>query len=945
MAEQLAGPGWLRFSGWNLRYLQDLYEQYEDDPQSVGEEWRQFFKEWQPPAPPEREIGEEGFGLRAGRGYGADALKTAVAASLLVTYIRNYGHLAAEFYPLPKGEREDTRMMDPASYQLTREDLESIPAGIVWEHAPGDVHSAWDAIRRLTEIYTQSTAYQFTHINNREEREWLTRKVESGEAFGSFSSGERAALLYRLLEVEEFEHFLHHTFLGQKRFSIEGVDMLVPMLDEIVRFGIENGHEHILIGMAHRGRLNVLAHVLGKPYEAIFSEFHHAPNKNMVPSEGSMGINYGWTGDVKYHLGANRSVPDDNRKREIRLTLANNPSHLEFVNPVVIGFARAAQDDRSLVGPAEPSGNKALSVLIHGDAAFPGEGVVEETLNLGKLPAYQVGGTIHIVANNRIGFTTESRDGRSTKYASDLVKGFEIPIVHVNADDPEACLNAVLLACEYRRLFGKDFLIDLVGYRRYGHNESDDPMPTQPQIYRQIAKHPAVASLYATKCMAEGVLDSGKLESWRREIQIRLQEAHNRVKAGESAENRMQASVTAGAASLDQAATAVSLERLRGIAQSLLTFPEGFHLYPKLEKILQRRAQMLDPGGAVDWAFAETLAFATILQEGRPIRMTGQDTQRGTFAHRHLVLRDVETGEIFSPLHRVPGAKASFSIYNSPLSETSVLGFEYGYSVFSPETLVLWEAQFGDFVNVAQVILDQFLASGRAKWGQRSGLVLLLPHGYEGQGPEHSSARLERFLQSSAEDNWTVCNVTSSAQYFHLLRRQSFALGTEHARPLVLMSPKSLLRHTRAASPGEAFAGGTFTKVMEPADARDSAAVSRLILSTGKIGVELLEKWEKLPAETQRRMHLARVEQLYPFPEGEIRELLGRFPRLREICWVQEEPKNMGAWTYMEPRLRELAAARTIRYIGRPERSSPAEGIPDAHRAEQERILTLSFTE
>ena len=746
--------------------------------------------------------------------------------------------------------------------------------------------------------------------------------------------------MHRLTEVEHFEKFLHRTFVGQKRFSIEGLDILVPMIDEIVREGAENGARDVMIGMAHRGRLNVLAHVLGKPYEEIFSEFHTAPNKELVPSEGSMGINYGWTGDVKYHLGANRALREGNSVGT-RLTLANNPSHLEFVNPVVEGFARAAQEDRSQTGAPKQDVSRAFAILVHGDAAFPGEGIVAETLNLSRLPGYQIGGPIHIIANNGIGFTTESSDARSTKYASDLAKGFEIPVVHVNADDPEACLAAVYLACEYRRTFNKDFLIDLCGYRRFGHNEMDDPEVTQPQMYAEVREHPTVRTIYAQTLQSEGLVTEDEIKEMGHTVQEELQTAYENLKQrrnGDRAEIPEKEKVSKR---LPKIKTAVPLEVLREINSDLLKRPEGFKPYPKLERILKRRANALDDNGKVDWALAETLAFATILADGRAVRLTGQDVERGTFAHRHLVLHDVETGETFSPLQILPQARASFAIHNSPLSEASALGFEYGFNVFSPETFVLWEAQYGDFANAAQVIIDQFVAAGRAKWRQRSGLVMLLPHGYEGQGPEHSSGRMERFLQSAGENNWTIANLTSAAQYFHILRRQAMLGGREEARPLVIMTPKSLIRNPRTASKGTELSEGQFQFLLEqPLTEAKRNSVKRLIFCTGKVAIDLETEMDERGPDDFAWLHIIRMEQLYPFPEEEVIDAIRRFNNVQEVVWVQEEPQNMGAWTYMEPRLRAATNEQLpVRYIGRPRRSSPAEGLPDVHNVEQDRIV------
>jgi 2-oxoglutarate dehydrogenase E1 component len=973
------GP-WEAYFGPNLGYLYEQYDQYVSDPGQVEPTFRELFDRFGAP-PAEQASGAMAFqapvqdqkpiqatqasaqvqasvqsaqasfkapstsdapnpAISAKPEDQLELMKKVVAADRLVWNIRTYGHLAADTDPLTLRAPSDTRILEAATYQLTEADLKSISASLIWEHAQGAVVTGWDAIQRLRQIYTTTIAYEFGHVHEEEERDWLNKKVEANTWPAPLASEERKSLLKRLVQVEQFEHFLQRTFVGQKRFSIEGLDVLVPIVDEMVNRFTKDGTKHILMGMAHRGRLNVLTHVLGKPYSKIFSEFHHSPNKDMIPSEGSMGINYGWTGDVKYHLGAYRSVADG-EKGETRLTLANNPSHLEYVNPVVEGFSRAAQEDRTEPGFPKQDVSRAVTVIIHGDAAFPGEGVVAETLNFNNLPGYRNGGTIHIIANNRLGFTTESSDSRSTHYASDLAKGYEIPIVHVNADDPEACLAAIRLASEYRIRFQKDFLIDLVGYRRYGHNETDDPEATQPIMYSKVHKHPTVSELYANKLRQEGFIDSGLVAKMRQDALKDMQQAYEQVKNKEGSEKENNLSEKL----LDQVdpttlPTAVPLEKLRAINADLLQFPEDFQVYPKLQRILERRVSALEENGKVDWALAETLAFATILSEGKPIRLSGQDSQRGTFAHRHLILHDPTTGRSYSPLHILPQSKASFAIHNSPLSEASVLGFEYGYDVFSPETLVIWEAQYGDFANAAQVIFDQFIAASRVKWAQKSGLVVMLPHGSEGQGPEHSSARLERFLQAAAEDNWTVANLTSAAQYFHLLRRQAAMTESEYARPLILMAPKSLIRNQRVASPGTAFSEGSFQSVLEQTGlGGQPEQVERLILCSGKVAIDLEEA---IVADKQDLdwLYVARVEQLYPFPQAELKAIIERYTNLKEIVWLQEENKNMGAWTYMDPRIRRLLPEGTaIRYIGRPDRASTASGYQNVHSFEQQQII------
>ncbi|PLR98806.1 2-oxoglutarate dehydrogenase E1 component [Bacillus sp. T33-2] len=929
---------WAGFHGPNLGYVVELYEKYLENPESVDPEMREFFEREALTAKPGktsptcRQVMKE---KRADAGIGSPTEKL-VAALQLADNIRAYGHLSADIYPL-KNQQPLTYYIDPEHYGLTREDLESMPAHLISADAPRSIENGWQAVEHLKRVYTSSIAYEFHHVHAIEEKNWLRQKVESGSLIPSFNQKRKLALWTRLAEVEEFEKFLHRTFVGQKRFSIEGLDSMVPLLDEVIAEAVHDGAETVNIGMAHRGRLNVLVHVLGKPYEAVFAEFQHAPNKDLVPSEGSIGINSGWTGDVKYHLGLDRQIKSENI-RNARLTLANNPSHLEFVGSIVEGFTRAAQEDQSAPGYAVQDPEKALAILIHGDAAFPGQGIVAETLNMSRLPGYKTGGTIHVIANNTIGFTTESSDSRSTRYSSDLAKGYEIPIIHVNADDPEACIMAARLAAEYRALFRKDFLIDLVGYRRFGHNEMDEPMTTNPLLYKVIQQHPTVKNLYANKLVSEGVLTEEKTSEAEKNIISRLEKANETVPdkvEHELTETDPPEFVENG---LPEINTAVEINKLRELNRELLKRPEGFKVFNKLERILTRRQDALEPGGKVDWALAETLAFASILVDGTPIRLTGQDSERGTFAQRNIVLHDSSNGKQFSPLHTLPSARASFTIHNSPLSEAAVVGFEYGYNVFSPETLVLWEAQYGDFANAAQVMFDQFIAAGRAKWGQKSGLVLLLPHGYEGQGPEHSSGKVERFLTLAAENNWTVANLTSAAQYFHILRRQAKILKDQTVRPLVLMTPKSLLRNPLVAAESGEFSTGGFKAIVEqPQLGSDPEKVERVVLCTGKIAIDLADK---VDPEQHDWLHIFRIEEIYPFPLDLLKEKLKAFPNLKEVVWVQEEPKNMGAWTFVEPRINE-AAPNSIRvsYIGRRRRSSPAEGEPDIHKLEQARIV------
>src|SRR6266852_1162234 len=740
-------------------------------------------------------------------------------------------------------------------------------------------------------------------------------------------------LLQRLTQVEAFERYLHQTYPGQKRFSLEGTDVLVPMLDEIISGAVESGTEKVIIGMAHRGRLNVLAHVLEKPYQAILTEFGHPKREEGVPLTDSFG--FGWTGDVKYHLGAEH-ILGEGHSVELKIILSPNPSHLEFVNPIVEGMTRALQETRNEPGDPEQDVDRALPILIHGDAAFPGEGIVAETLNLWHLQGYYVGGTVHIVVDNQLGFTTEPQDSRSTHFASDLAKGFEIPIIHVNADDPDAALTAVKLAQAYRDQFHKDILIDLVGYRRWGHNEGDEPAFTQPQMYETIFSHPTVRELYARYLESRGIVSREEADAMVKEAFAVLEQAKREADEALQHVEQEEPDGLNGCYEELEKPPSVAEQQLMAFNQELLIWPQGFTPNRKLTRLLQRRATTLGPEGGIDWGQSEELAFASILADGTPIRLTGQDVERGTFSHRHAVLHD-QHDEIYIPLQHLSEARASFSIYNSPLSEAAALGFEYGYSVHAPDSLVLWEAQFGDFANAAQVIIDQFIASARAKWKQKSALVLLLPHGYEGQGPEHSSARLERYLQLSAQINWRVTNCSTAAQYFHLLRQQAFYLSRD-PRPLIVMSPKSLLRHPLAAATLTELVEGTFQPVLDDTTALAHAQdIRRIVFCTGKVAIDLLSSEKRSLAGD---VAIVRVELLYPFPANELKKVLANYPHIHEITWVQEEPGNMGAWNYFSPKLSALVGSKMkVNVIARPDRASPASGFIDLFMAEQEHIL------
>jgi 2-oxoglutarate dehydrogenase E1 component len=936
-----------QFHGPNAGYVLDLYERYQQDPQSVDEATRAFFANWAPPAspantsptPPQPAQGAQDgprptHAATATTSSPLDVHHT-ISAARLIRYIREVGHMAAHIDPLGSPPPGDLGLLAEI-HDVTEADLAALPASIVRGPLAEVSENARDGIERLRAAYAGTISYETDHIHVFEERSWIRTSAEDRRFFQGIDDERKRELLERLTEVETFERFLHTTFQGQKRFSLEGNDMLVPMMDTIVRNAASGGVREIVIGMAHRGRLNVLAHILGKPYSKILAEFHHANAAyNSLPAGGQSY--HGWVGDVKYHLGARRAYRESGVE-QMPITLAPNPSHLEFVNPVVEGRARAAQERRD--APGTPSWDKhaSLPIVIHGDAAFPGQGIVAETLNLSNLDGYNTGGTIHIIINNQIGFTTDPRDSRSTLYASDLAKGFEVPVVHVNADDPVACVAAARMAFAYRDMFGKDFVIDLVGYRRWGHNEGDEPTFTQPKMYSAIAEHPTVRSLWAQTLEREGVIAGGDADAMVARVQERLQQAKRDADANPQYDEPPPLPPPGIAR---RTRTAVPAETLRMLNAALLARPEGFAANSKLERnVLEKRRKALDEGAgpAIDWGHAEALAFASLLAEGVPVRLSGQDSERGTFSHRHVVLRDASTGARHCSLQALPQARASFAVHNSPLSEAGVLGFEFGYSAHAPDVLVVWEAQFGDFANGAQVIIDQFIVSAQKKWGQTPALVLLLPHGYEGQGPEHSSARLERFLQLCADDNIRVVNCTTAAQYFHLLRRQGLLLETD-PRPLVVMTPKSLLRHPRSMSTLAELAEGRFQRVIDDATARQHPEeISRLVLCSGKVYVDLTGSPEFAAATG---VAVARVEELYSFPADELRALIGGYPNLSEIVWMQEEPQNMGAWSYIAPLLRELLPQGVeLRYVGREASASPAEGSPAFHVIEQSRIIS-----
>ena len=942
------------FDAQNVGYVQALYELYAQNPNAVPQPWRRFFA--QGPATTVRAgllvpDGLTGNGAQSGNGQAATLLpaRTAVAApasiaadawavdtargrflsavargTALVQALRDHGHMLAQIDPLgsePPGHPQ----LDPAFFGTSMEELEQIPSTVMMPVGARQGESVAAALRRLRGAYSGFIGYEFEHLEDPQRVRWLWEQVESGVHTAPLTGGERIRLLQRLSEVEGFEQFLHRSYLGQKRFSIEGTDMLVPMLDLALTEAARDGCRAAVLGMAHRGRLNVLVHIVGIGLKEILREFGQVKAKGALAVPG--------TGDVKYHHGAD-GMYDLVDGSTIQVLLAPNPSHLEFVNPVVTGMTRAMQhggegrrwtQDTAAVVP----------ILIHGDAAFAAEGVVAETLNLGRLEGYTVGGTIHIITNNQVGFTTDPEDARSTRYASDVAKGYDFPIIHVNADRSEACLAAVRLAMAYRAQYRDDLVIDLLGYRRYGHNEGDEPSYTQPQLYATIAEHPTARTQFARELIKQGVVDEATVKGMEDAVAASLRQAQDDVKTEASEpvaqhDGRLRQLQPAAAPDVD---TGVPLATLVELNEAALTWPQNFEVHTKLARSLEKRREGFDASTRLEWAHAETLAFGTLLREGFVIRLTGQDSERGTFSQRHLVLHEPRTGARWTPLDHV--GKGRFEIHNSPLSEMAVLGFEYGYSVATDLDLVLWEAQFGDFVNAAQVIVDQFVASGREKWDQLANLGLLLPHGYEGQGPEHSSARLERFLQLCAEDNIRVVYPTTPAQYFHLLRRQAHA---RPERPMIAMTPKSLLRLPAATSEVRELAEGRFQPVLEePGAAGRREEITRLLLCSGKVYYDLQAHETRADA---RRVAIGRVEDLYPFPVGAVEALLTGYPKLAEVVWVQEEPRNMGALTFVGPRLRAVVPRQLpLRHIARPERASTAEGKHGDHVKEQDRIV------
>ncbi|MBL0318766.1 MAG: 2-oxoglutarate dehydrogenase E1 component [Alphaproteobacteria bacterium] len=955
--------------GSNAIYIEEMYQRYLDAPQSVSEDWQVFFSKLKDASPQQAKrslqgaswepkkgdaiIGFKGTGDAQWQGFfnsleekkpskdkdkskasaseiNADALRRTVAIHALINAYKEFGHLEATLDPLGLKVPSPCQELDPARYGFTEQDRgQPIQMGGELGFQIGTLD---DIILALRNTYTDKIGVEFMHILSSEEREWIAERMESSRGNYSVTPEERRRVLQDLIEAEAFEQFAHVKFPGTKRFSVEGSETVIASIETILAVAAKNGIEEIAIGMAHRGRLNVLTKVTKKPYAAMFSEFQ---GKSAFPAELNI------SGDVKYHLGATCEREYEGKK--IHVTLMPNPSHLETVGAVTVGRVRARQD---ALGIGQQSWDKAMALILHGDASFAGQGVVTETLTLSRTDAYGTGGSIHIIVNNQVGFTTNPEDARSSTYASDMAKGIQIPIFHVNGDDPDAVAHVTKLAFDYRRQFKKDVVLDVIGYRRYGHNEGDEPLFTQPIMYKSIAVHPTTAVLYAQQLAAEGVVTEQDSQTMRETFKGDLEKA---LKAADTYKpeaewlNGSWKGLTGERKKRKDEKTGVDIAELKKVGKVISTKPNHITINSKIERQLEAKAKMVASGQGIDWATGEALAFGSLLQEGTPIRFTGQDVRRGTFSHRHAVLTDQDTNERYIPLNKISNKQAKLEIYDSTLSEYAVLGFEYGYSKADPKNLVLWEGQFGDFVNTAQVVIDQFIASAETKWLRLSGLVMLLPHGFEGQGPEHSSARPERFLQLCAEDNMHVVNCTTPANYFHALRRQQLR---NYRKPLIVMSPKSLLRHRLAVSSMDDFITGTaFKPIISEVSDLKPAKVRKLVICSGKVYYDLYEAREK---EGIKDVAIIRMEEYYPFPESQIIAELKLYKNA-EVVWCQEEPKNMGAWSFVEPLLEDVLAkadAKTKRagYVGRKASASPAVGYQKVHNEEQASLVKTALS-
>ena len=923
------------FSDANAAFVEALYEQYLRDPSQLDPSWRGYFARLAPQRAGEQPHGPVIAAVAARAqsspavpgGYASDSLDTEkqAAVSRLIQIYSNRGHLVARIDPLGLLQRPRPRVLDLDYAGLGEADLDSeffTAARTPWIPKRATLR---EILARLETVYCGHIGAEFAHVSNTDERLWLQDEFQVGRMQHRFSPDERRNLLWQLTAAEGLERYLHTKYVGQKRFSLEGGDALIALLNDLIQQGGTLGIEEFVLGMAHRGRLNVLVNVLGKSPAQLFSEFEGKYDDNHL--QGS--------GDVKYHKGFSADLRT--RDGNVHVALAFNPSHLEIVDPVVEGSVRARQERRN-----DAQGDKVVPVLMHGDAAFAGQGVVMETLQLSQVRGYRTGGTIHIVINNQVGFTTsDPRDSRSTTYCSDVAKMLEAPILHVNADDPEAVVFASRLGMRYRQQFHKDFVIDLVCYRRLGHNEADEPAATQPTMYRAIRQHPTARRIYADLLAAEGVIASADADRMIERYRSALDSGQLEGSAALGMIGNQHTVDWTRFSQVDwseRPRTGVSPERLAALARRLTQMPAGLELHPRVAQVMSNRARMMTGELPMDWGAAETLAYASLLEEGCAVRISGQDAGRGTFFHRHAVLHDQATGRRYVPLQHVRDGQPRFNVIDSVLSEEAVLGFEYGYSTTSPETLVIWEAQFGDFVNGAQVVIDQFISSGEAKWGRLCGLTLFLPHGYEGQGPEHSSARLERFLQLCAENNMSVCVPSTPAQMFHMLRRQ---ILRSFRKPLIVMTPKSLLRHELAVSSLGELSHNGFANIIDETDTIEPEQTRRVVFCSGKVYYDLLKARRQA---SLNEVAIVRIEQLYPFPVEEYQAVLARYGRASELVWCQEEPQNQGAWFQIRHRLQDLAGGRNVYYAGRGAAAAPATGLIKQHEAEQRRLVETALS-
>ena len=949
------------FSG-NQTYIAELYAKYLDDPGSVDRRWQEFFAElhddprelaresrgasWAPssmrvvgngevkpmsesmvPQAPAADAGalQQLLAQRFGAGSSRQATLDSISALMLIRAYRIRGHLLANLDPLGIEPPKHHPELDPKTYGFSEKDLDrEVFINYVLGLESATVREILDILRAT---YCGTIGVEFMHIQDPGEKQWIQERIETIRNQTHFSDRGKLAILERLTQAECFEKYLDRKFVGTKRFGLDGGESLVPALEQIIKRGGTLGVQEIVIGMSHRGRLNVLASVMAKPLQAIFSEFQGV-SAHPDDVQGS--------GDVKYHLGTSSDRVFDGLS--VHLSLTANPSHLEAVNTVVLGKVRAKQRQRR-----DEERDKVLGLILHGDAAFAGQGLVHETLALSDLRGYRTGGTIHFIINNQIGFTTAPRFSRSSPYCSDVAKSVAAPILHVNGDDPEAVVHCARIAIEYRQRFKRDVVVDMICYRRFGHNESDEPAFTQPLMYRKITEHPTTRVIYAGKLAREGLISPSQAEDIVKAAYTRMDQAFEaatgfKVNKADWLEGSW-SGMSLAAADARRGKTGVPVDRLKEVGLALTRYPDNFHVNPKIVRQLEAKRKMIESGEGIDWSTAEALAFGTLLVDGTPVRLSGQDSGRGTFSQRHSVLVNQTTEERYLPLANLRFGQAPFEVIDSPLSEAGVLGFEYGYTLAEPHMLVLWEAQFGDFANGAQVVIDQFISTGESKWLRMSGLVLLLPHGFEGQGPEHSSARVERYLQLSSDDNWQICNCTTPANYFHVLRRQ---MCREFRKPLILLTPKSLLRHKLCVSPlADMDEGTTFHRVLwDRGTVLPDAQIRRVVMCSGKVYYDLFEEREM---RGLKGVYLLRVEQLFPFPREVLADELKRFPKA-EIVWCQEEPRNMGAWLYMIEPLAELLsglgrAGEKVHYAGRAAAASPATGTHAKHVAQQARLV------